>query len=226
MLGVDVGGTFTDVVAVRDGRIITTKVPTQRTDTEKLGARGRRAGRRRGRDRLQPREHGRPERDHHAASCRRSRFLTTEGHRDILDVGRTWRPLEALTDPGWRRSFGDAARPLVPRYLRRGVKERLLATGEALIELDEAHARHAARGAQALQRRGRRDLPDQLLRQRRPRGAPARARPRGARRRRRGLDQRRGVAAGQGVPARVDDRRRRLHEADLHEVLRPARRRA
>ena len=48
-------------------------------------------------------------------------FLTTEGHRDILDLGRTWRPLEALTDPGWRRSFGDAARPLVPRYLRRGV---------------------------------------------------------------------------------------------------------
>ena len=46
----------------------------------------------------------------------------TEGHRDILDVGRTWRPLEALTDPGWRRSFGDAARPLVPRYLRRGVR--------------------------------------------------------------------------------------------------------
>jgi len=35
MLGVDVGGTFTDVVAVRDGRIITTKVPTQRTGTEK-----------------------------------------------------------------------------------------------------------------------------------------------------------------------------------------------
>ena len=31
MLGVDVGGTFTDVVAVKDGAIKTTKVPTQRS---------------------------------------------------------------------------------------------------------------------------------------------------------------------------------------------------
>ena len=143
-------------------------------------------------------------------------FLTTEGHRDILDVGRTWRPLEALTDPGWRRSFGDAARPLVPRYLRRGVKERLLATGETLIELDEDQARAQLEVLKKLQRRRRRDLPDQRLRQRRPRGAPARARLRGAGRRRRGLDLGRGLTAGQGVPARVDDRRRRVHEADLH----------
>ena len=26
-------------------------------------------------------------------------FLTTAGHRDILDRGRLWRPFEALTDP-------------------------------------------------------------------------------------------------------------------------------
>ena len=48
-------------------------------------------------------------------------FLTTEGHRDMLDRGRVWRPMDAQTDPSWRRSFGDAGRPLVPRYLRRGV---------------------------------------------------------------------------------------------------------
>ena len=47
MLGVDVGGTFTDVVAVRDGRIITTKVPTQRTDTEKSVLEGAEQRRRR-----------------------------------------------------------------------------------------------------------------------------------------------------------------------------------
>jgi len=140
MLGVDVGGTFTDVVAVRDGRIITTKVPTLRTDTEKSVLQG-------------AEQVGVQDATvfNHASTVGLNAiitrnlpkigFLTTEGHRDILDVGRTWRPLEALTDPGWRRSFGDAARPLVPRYLRRGVKERLLASGEALIELDEAHAR-------------------------------------------------------------------------------------
>ena len=140
MLGVDVGGTFTDVVAVRDGRIITTKVPTLRTDTEKSVLQG-------------AEQVGVQDATvfNHASTVGLNAiitrnlpkigFLTTEGHRDILDVGRTWRPLEALTDPGWRRSFGDAARPLVPRYLRRGVKERLLASGEALIELDEAQAR-------------------------------------------------------------------------------------
>jgi N-methylhydantoinase A len=140
MLGVDVGGTFTDVVAVRDGRIITTKVPTRRTDTERSVLDG---AERVGVD-------GAPVFNHASTvglnaiitrKLPKIGFLTTEGHRDILDVGRTWRPLEALTDPGWRRSFGDAARPLVPRYLRRGVKERLLASGEILIELDEDHAR-------------------------------------------------------------------------------------
>ncbi len=140
MLGVDVGGTFTDVVAVRDGRILTTKVPTQRVNTEKSVLEGaERVG-----------VVDSPVFNHastvglNAIITRRLPkigFLTTEGHRDILDVGRTWRPLEALTDPGWRRPFGDAARPLVPRYLRRGVKERLLASGDVLIGLDEDQAR-------------------------------------------------------------------------------------
>ena len=68
-------------------------------------------------------------------------FLATEGHRDILDMGRVWRPANAIFDPHWRRSFGDAARPLVPRYLRRGIRERMLADGCVLFEFDEAQAR-------------------------------------------------------------------------------------
>ena len=67
--------------------------------------------------------------------------LTTEGHRDILDAGRAWRPPSALTDPHWRRPFGDAADPLVPRYLRRGIHERIMADGEVLLPLDEEQAR-------------------------------------------------------------------------------------
>ena len=35
MIGVDVGGTFTDVVAFRDGGIITAKVPTNVHETER-----------------------------------------------------------------------------------------------------------------------------------------------------------------------------------------------
>jgi N-methylhydantoinase A len=68
-------------------------------------------------------------------------FLTTEGHRDMLDRGRVWRPPAAQTDTSWRRSFGDVSRPLVPRYLRRGVLERLLADGSVFLALDEDHAR-------------------------------------------------------------------------------------
>ena len=68
-------------------------------------------------------------------------FITTDGHRDMLDGGRAWRPFNAQMDPNWRRSFGDVSRPLVPRYLRRGVQERILASGEVLIPLNEADAR-------------------------------------------------------------------------------------
>ena len=72
-------------------------------------------------------------------------FLTTEGHRDILDIGRSWRPVAAMTDPSWRRTFGDAARPLVPRYLRRGIVERIKANGDIFASLDEAQARQQLR---------------------------------------------------------------------------------
>ena len=103
-------------------------------------------------------------------------FLTTEGHRDILDIGRTWRPLEALTDPHWRRPFGDAARPLVPRYLRRGIRERLLRRWRGdVFELDEAQARR--QDLAVLRRCGVEGVGICLLhapRLRRPRGAPAR----------------------------------------------------
>ncbi|PRX50461.1 N-methylhydantoinase A [Prauserella shujinwangii] len=140
MFGVDVGGTFTDVVAVNDGAIRTAKVPTDLHDTAR--------GVLRGADEIGV---GDASVFNHASThglnavitrqLPKVAFLTTLGHRDILDMGRTWRPPEGLTNPGWRRSFGDAARPLVPRYLRRGVRERLTATGEELIPLDEEHAR-------------------------------------------------------------------------------------
>jgi len=139
MLGVDVGGTFTDVVSVRDGRIEVTKVPSDATrpadpvveGVRRLGAQGQ-------------------EIFNHASTMGLNAvitrrlpkigFLTTEGHRDMLDRGRVWRPMDAQTDPSWRRSFGDVSRPLVPRYLRRGVRERLLADGSELLPLDAEQA--------------------------------------------------------------------------------------
>jgi N-methylhydantoinase A len=139
VFGVDVGGTFTDVVAVRDGRIEVTKVPSSRTapagpvveGARRLGVAGSRVF-------------------NHASTMGlnavlerrlpKVAFLTTDGFRDILDRGTVHRPLDAQTDPAWRRSFGDAGRPLVPRYLRRGVVERMNAAGEVLLPLDERQA--------------------------------------------------------------------------------------
>ncbi len=140
MIGVDVGGTFTDVVAVRNGVITTVKVPTRMPDTEQGVLEGARAA---GVSESELFNHA----STHGLNAILTRrlpkvaFLTTAGHRDILDMGRTWRPPDALTDPHWRRSFGDAARPLVPRYLRRGVEERITADGGVLIPLFETDAR-------------------------------------------------------------------------------------
>ncbi|MEU7812799.1 hydantoinase/oxoprolinase family protein [Pseudonocardia sp. NPDC049154] len=140
MIAVDVGGTFTDVVSLQDGVVRTAKVSTNVADVHEpvlagaaeLGVAGSLVFN-------HASTHGL-----NAVITRRLPkigFLTTEGHRDILDMGRVWRPAHAIMDPRWRRSFGDAARPLVPRYLRRGIRERITADGGVLFELDEAQAR-------------------------------------------------------------------------------------
>ena len=144
MMAVDVGGTFTDVVAVREGQIFTAKVSTDVNQVDKSVIAG-------------AAELGVADAAvfNHASthglnaiitrSLPKIGFLTTEGHRDILDIGRSWRPVAAMTDPSWRRTFGDAARPLVPRYLRRGIVERIKANGDIFASLDEAQAREQLR---------------------------------------------------------------------------------
>ena len=140
MIGVDVGGTFTDVVAVRDGVIETVKIATDLIDS----ARGVLSGA----DTIGVAD---ATMFNHASTAGLNALLTrrlpkvgllcTAGHRDVLDIGQNWRPAEAVSDPRWRRSFGDAARPLVPRYLRRGVRERIAADGTVFIPLDVEQAR-------------------------------------------------------------------------------------
>jgi N-methylhydantoinase A len=140
LVGVDVGGTFTDVMAIDNGRVIAAKVPTDvhASETSVL--------------------EGAEEVGVGAASVfnlastaglnavitrnlPKVALLATKGHRDVLDRGRLWRPFEALTDPSWRRGTGDMSRPLVPRYLRRGIRERLTSDGQVFVPLDEAQAR-------------------------------------------------------------------------------------
>lgn len=140
MFGVDVGGTFTDVVVVRDGRIEVTKVPSIPADPQRSVVEG---ARRLGVADAAIFNHA-STKGLNAVLTRqlpKIAFLTTDGHRDMLDAGRAWRPFDGQLDPKWRRPYGDAARPLVPRYLRRGVRERILATGEVLTPFDAPQAR-------------------------------------------------------------------------------------
>jgi N-methylhydantoinase A len=140
MLGVDVGGTFTDVVSVTDGRVEVTKVPSSASDPAAPVVEG---AARLGLEDAPVFNHA-STMGLNAVITRtlpKIAFLATQGHRDILDRGRIWRPPARQSDTSWRRPFGDAARPLVPRYLRRGISERLLADGTVHVPLDEDQAR-------------------------------------------------------------------------------------
>lgn len=64
------------------------------------------------------------------ATGARTALITTDGFRDILEIGRSNR-LE-MYDALYRKPA-----PLAPRYLRFGVKERIGASGEVLTALDE-----------------------------------------------------------------------------------------
>lgn len=124
-IAVDVGGTFTDVVAVSGGTIITGKVPSWRDAAYKSVVEGAEMV-----GVLSDAAIFNHASTHGLNAVLERRlpkvaFLGTEGHRDILDLGRIWRPWEAVLDPAWRRGFGDVSAPLVPRYLRRCIVERI-----------------------------------------------------------------------------------------------------
>jgi len=139
LFSVDVGGTFTDVVMVRDGEIHVTKVPSNAAATHLPVIEG---ARRLGVADAAVFNHA-STKGLNAVLTRtlpKIGFVTTQGHRDMLDAGRCMRPMDNQTDARWHRPFGDAARPLVRRYLRRGIAERILASGEVLIDLDESQA--------------------------------------------------------------------------------------
>jgi len=67
-------------------------------------------------------------------------LITTAGFRDVLEIARIERPDEGLYD-----LTVDTPEPLVPRYLRVEVDERVGAHGEVVHELDEASVVRAAK---------------------------------------------------------------------------------
>ena len=124
------GGTFTDLVAPVDGELVTAKVPSTPRDQSEGVLRGLEASG------LQPGDvaafaHGMTVATNALLerSGARTALVTTEGFRDVIEIGRQDRPsLYDLTE--------DRPPPLVPRELRFTVRERMGPDGE-VEPLDE-----------------------------------------------------------------------------------------
>lgn len=147
-IGVDTGGTHTDLVLAGQGRLVTLKVPSTREDLSigiiagmakiieiagvpmqsiecfvygstfvtNLFVEGKETG---------------------------VGLITTEGFRDVLEIGRASRKPDVY-DIHWR-----PASPLVPRQLRFGARERIDHLGRIVIPLDEASVCEALRALAA-----------------------------------------------------------------------------
>src|SRR5580693_6513227 len=145
-IGIDVGGTFTDMVAVDDlGRTTLAKVPSTPADpsigvldclqllADTLGLdRSVLLGET---DRI---VHGTTVATNALLEHRGARvgLLTTEGHRDVIEMR------EGLKDDRYNLRLPPPEQ-LVPRHLRLGVRERLRADGRIETPLDRESLNHA-----------------------------------------------------------------------------------
>jgi N-methylhydantoinase A len=140
-IGADVGGTFTDIIAVGDdGDLLRIKVPSTREDY----AGGIRAGLA---DRVPPAARRNVAQFVHGTTVATNAILeetevtlglvTTAGFRDLLEIRRSRRP--TLYDLAWR-----PPPPLIGRRLRLEVNERIGADGEIVTPLHEADVLRAA----------------------------------------------------------------------------------
>ena len=149
LIGVDVGGTFTDIVLAdtETGETLIHKVPTTRDDPSRGVVAG--IGELCARTDLP-----RAAIDHvlHGTTIGTNAVLeydgavtgmiTTEGYRDIVHIGRHQRPQHYSI----RQEVPWQDRPLARRRHRRTVAERVVPPrGEVLVPLDEAGVREAAR---------------------------------------------------------------------------------
>jgi N-methylhydantoinase A len=153
IVGIDVGGTFTDLTAVDEatGRVVVTKVPSRPRNEatavlDGLAALG-----------IAPRDvrrlvHGTTVGTNAVLERRGApvAVLTTAGFRDLIEIGRTKRNIPALFVPTFVRP-----RPVVERKRRFEVLERLAADGSVLLPLDHGSVERAldaagASGAEAI----------------------------------------------------------------------------
>lgn len=136
-IGIDIGGTFTDFVAVgEDGSVRLVKLPSTPDDYGLAIEQGLRA--------LLDEEgpdassvtdivHGTTVAANAILSgtWAKTGLITTEGFRDVLEIGRLRTP--RLYDLAWEKP-----RPIVPRHLRVEVHERIRADGSVSIPFDHS----------------------------------------------------------------------------------------
>ncbi len=147
-IGVDVGGTFTDLIYVDDeaGTIQVHKLPTTPDDPSQGTIQGiRELAEQAGADPadLDQVFHGTTIAtniviEHNGATVG---MITTEGYRDILHIARHKKPLNFSNyqDLPWQRY------PVVRRRYRLTVPERIVGDGSVLVPLDEDKAREQVR---------------------------------------------------------------------------------
>jgi N-methylhydantoinase A len=151
-IGIDVGGTFTDLVAVDDaGRVSLAKAPSTPRDPalgvldglERL-ATGLRLPRQALIEQTERIVHGTTVATNALLERKGARvgLLTTEGHRDVIEMR------EGLKDDRYNLRVPPPV-PLVPRARRLGVRERLRADGRVAVALDR---RSLARAIDRLRR--------------------------------------------------------------------------
>jgi N-methylhydantoinase A len=150
LVGVDVGGTFTDLVLVDEvtGEVRVAKVPTT-VANQAQGVQAALGAAAAGAAEVKVIVHGTTTATNALLERKGARtgLITTRGFRDVLELGRRTRP----TPYGLKGSF----EPLIPRDLRLEVDERMDAEGLVVTALDESQVREAvarlrARGVEAL----------------------------------------------------------------------------
>lgn len=131
VVGIDIGGTFTDLVGYVDGAIVTSKTSTVPADpTEGIAASLELAGCKT--DELDEILHGSTIAINTVLERKgaRTALVTTQGFRDVYAIGRSNR-VEAFN------LFFKRPDPLVSRDLTFEISERILASGEVLQPIDE-----------------------------------------------------------------------------------------
>ena len=147
IVGIDVGGTFTDLTAVdaETGRVVVTKVPSRPRHEAAAVLAGLEALGIAGAD-VRRLVHGTTVGTNAVLERRGARvaLLTTAGFRDLIEIGRTKRNIPALFIPTFVRP-----KPVVERKHRFEVTERLGPDGAVLVPLDPASIERALDGALA-----------------------------------------------------------------------------